>query len=107
MRHLLVGHIENWYHFLIKWLSKSKILCFITKMNTSKETETNSDILSCDVFSSDVIYFFIKNIKVFQWVSKSKFLCFMTKVNSQNGNETNLISIFNGCKILKYFYGVS
>ena len=31
----------------------------------------------------------------------------MTKVNSQNGNETNLISIFNGCKILKYFYDVS
>ena len=38
----------------------------MTKMNTSKETETNSDILPCDVFSSDVIYFFIKNIKVFQ-----------------------------------------
>ena len=67
-------------------------------------------------FKSDVTYFLSKNIEVIKWLSKSKFLSFITEGNPNNRNETksdilhgtysNLISGFNGYKILKYFYDI-
>ena len=39
-------------------------------------------------FKFDIIFYWSKNIKVFQWLSKSKFFSFMTKVNAKNENET-------------------
>ena len=60
----------------------------MTKMDQNNENETKLRIFTWDIFKSDVILFFIKNIKVFQWLSKSNFLSFMTKVNPNNANET-------------------
>ena len=85
----------------------------MTKVNPNNRNETKSASFPWDIFKSDVISFFSKNIKVFQWLLKSKFLSFMTEVNPSNGNETksdnfhgtypNLTSFFIGSKILKYF----
>ena len=60
----------------------------MTKVNPNNGNETKSDIFPWEIFKSDVIYFFIKEIKIFQRLSKSIFLSFMTKVNPNNGNET-------------------
>ena len=49
------------YHFLSKnnevfqWLSKSKFLSFMNKVNPNNGNETKSDIFSCDIFKSDII----------------------------------------------------
>ena len=85
----------------------------MTKVNPRNGKETKSDIFPWDIFNSDTISFFIKNIKIFQWLSKLKFLGFTTKVNPNNGIETKLDIfprdifkfdiIFIGRKILKYF----
>ena len=60
----------------------------MTKVNPNIGNGTKSDIFQWDIFKSDNISFYPKNIKVFQWVPKSKFLSFMTKVYPNNGNET-------------------
>ena len=38
----------------------------MTKVNPSNGKETKSDIFPSDIFNSDTISFFIKNIKIFQ-----------------------------------------
>ena len=60
----------------------------MAKMIPSNKIETKLDIFPWDIFKSDVMYFFIKNIKVFYWLSKLKFPGFMTKVNKNNENQT-------------------
>ena len=89
------------YHFLSKnvklfqWLSKSKFLSFMIKMNPNNGNETE-DIISWYIFKSEARSLFIKNIKVFQWLSKLKFIGFMTKVNPDLGNETkDILSFFH------------
>ena len=50
------------YLFLLKnikifqWLSKSKFLSFMTKVNPNNGIETKSDIFLWDIFKSDVIF---------------------------------------------------
>ena len=46
----------------------------MTKVNPDNRNKTKSVIVPCDIFKSDVTYFFLsKNIKVFQLLSKSNF----------------------------------
>ena len=82
-------------------------------MNQTNGNQTKSAIFPRGIFNSDGIYFFVKNIEVFQLLLKSKFLSYMAKVNPNNGNETksgiflrtysNLTSFFIVHTILKYF----
>ena len=95
IRHFSTGHIQIGQHnFFVKtykmfqWLSKSKFLSFMTKVNPDNGNETKSDIFPWDIFKSGTISFLSKYIKVFQWLSKLQFLSFMAKVNPDNGNET-------------------
>ena len=60
----------------------------MTKVKPNSGNETESDIFQQDIFKSDNISFYPKNIKVSQWVPKLKFLSFMTKGYPNNGNET-------------------
>ena len=50
---------------VFQWLSKSKFLSFMTKVNPNNESETKSDIFSWYIFKSDTISFLSKYIKVF------------------------------------------
>ena len=73
---------------VFQWLSKSKFLCFMTKVNPNNGNKTKSGISIGHIQIWHQILFYHKNTKVFQWLSKSKFHSFMTKVNPSNGNET-------------------
>ena len=45
----------------------------MTKVNLNNGNETKWDIFPGDIFKSNTISFFSKNIKMLQWISKSKF----------------------------------
>ena len=59
------------YLFLLKnikifqWLSKSKFLSFMTKVNPNNGNETKSDIFPRDIFKSDIIFIGHKILKYF------------------------------------------
>ena len=60
------------------------------------------------------LFFYQKNMKVFQWLSKSKFLSFMTKANPNNENETksksflwNILKFDIKSFLLKKYSGIS
>ena len=69
-----MGHIQIWHLLLSKlikvfqWISKSKFLNFITKVNPSNGNETKSHVFPRDIFKSDIIYISGKNTKMFQWL---------------------------------------
>ena len=51
-------------HILVfKWLSKSKFLDFLTKVNLNNGNDTKSDIFPRDVFKSDIIFIGHKMLK--------------------------------------------
>ena len=75
---------------VFQWLSKSKFLSFITKMNPNNGNE-KKQIFFYGTYSNLTPYLFLsKDIKVFQWLPKSKFLSFMTKMNPNNQDEARL-----------------
>ena len=45
---------------VFQWLSKLKVLNFVTKMNPNNGNETKSDIFTWDIFKSDTMSFFNK-----------------------------------------------
>ena len=45
------------YIEVFQWLSKSKFLNFMTKVNPNHENKTKSDIFSWDIFKSDIIFY--------------------------------------------------
>ena len=45
---------------VFQWLSKLKVLNFMTKMNPNNGNETKSDIFTWDIFKSDTMSFFNK-----------------------------------------------
>ena len=51
---------------VFQWLSKSKFLSSMTKMNPDNENETKSDIYSSGTFKSDIIFVCCQNTKIFQ-----------------------------------------
>ena len=53
---------------VFQWLSKSKFLNSVTKVNTNNGNETKSDILSWDIFKSDILFHWSQNTKIFQWL---------------------------------------
>ena len=59
IRYHFAGHSQIWKK-VFQWLSKSKFLSFMAKVNPENGNETKSGIFSWDIFKSDVIYFFIK-----------------------------------------------
>ena len=67
----------------------------MTKVNPNNKDLKKSNIFPQDIFKSDAVSFFTKNIEILQQLSKSKFLSFMNKMNPNNGNETKL-DIFPG-----------
>ena len=44
------------YIKVFQWLSKSRVLSFMTKVNRNNGNETKSDIFPWDIFKSDVIF---------------------------------------------------
>ena len=88
-----VGHIQMWgtISFLSKdikvfqWHLKWKFVSFMTKVNLHNGSETKLVMFSWDIFKTDTISFFIKNIKVF------------------HGTYSNRTWFFTGHEILKYF----
>ena len=61
IRHFSMEHIQIWHLFLLKnikvfqWLSNSKFLNFMTKVNPNYGNKTKSDISLRDIFKSDTI----------------------------------------------------
>ena len=62
----------------------------MTEINSKNWNEPKWDILSCDIFKSDVISFYQKTIKVLKCLSKLKFLSFLSKDEQDNGTEIKL-----------------
>ena len=69
------GHIQIWRYFtwskkikVFQWLSKSKFLSFMPKVNPNDEKETKSDIFSWDIFKSDIIFHWPQDTKIFWWL---------------------------------------
>ena len=94
IRHYLTGHTQIRHHFFIKKELKyfndfhnRNFPVLWLKWTQTMEMKQNQKFFH-ETFKSDVIYIFIKKIKVFQWLSKPKFLSFMTEVNSSNASET-------------------
>ena len=79
---------------VFQWLSKSKFLSFLTKVNPNNENKRKSDIFPWGIFKHHIISFLSKNIELFQWLSDFKFLSFMTEVNEAKSNvfHSNLTS---------------
>ena len=44
---------------VFQWLSKSKFLTFMIKVNPNNGNETKSEIFPCDIFNYDVIFVLI------------------------------------------------
>ena len=64
---------------VFQWLSKSKILSFMTNVNPSNWTETKPGIFSLDIFKSDIIFHWSQYTKIFNdscnwnfWISFQK-----------------------------------
>ena len=51
-----------------QWLSKSRVLSFMTKVNRNNGNETKSDIFQWNIFKSNVIFHWSQNTKIFQWL---------------------------------------
>ena len=48
---------------VFQWLSKSKFLSFMTKVNPNNGNETKSDIFPWDIFKSDTISFYFNDFQ--------------------------------------------
>ena len=53
---------------VFQWLSKSKFLSFMPKVNPNDDKETKSDIFSWDIFKSDIIFHWSQDTKIFRWL---------------------------------------
>ena len=73
---------------VFQWLTKSKFLSFMAKVNLNYGNESKSDIFPWVIFKSVIYFFLSKNIKLFQWLLKSRFHNFMMEVNRKKRNET-------------------
>ena len=68
MRQTQIWHQIFLYQKNVKtfqWLSKSKFLSFMTKVNPNNGNETKSDIFPRDIFKSDIIFIGHKILKYF------------------------------------------
>ena len=53
---------------LFQWLSKSKFLSVMTKVDLNNRNETKSVNFPCDIFKSDNIFQWSQNTKLFRWL---------------------------------------
>ena len=53
---------------VFQWLSKSKFLSFMAKVNSNNWSETKSDISPWDILKSDINFHRSQNTKIFQWL---------------------------------------
>ena len=51
---------------VLQWISKSKFLSFMTKVNPNNGNETKSEIFPWDIFKSDIIFHWSQNTKLLQ-----------------------------------------
>ena len=91
-RHGLTGYIQIWHHILSKKKYfidfQNRVFSVLWIKSTKLKKQSKIRNFLWEIFKSDVMYFSLKIIKVFQWLSKSKFLSSMTKANPKNWNQT-------------------
>ena len=107
MGHIHIGH---YIFFLSKntkvfqWLSKSKFLSFMTKVNPNNGNETKSEICPWGTVKSDIIFHWSQNTKIFQLLLQLALFNFIAKVSTNKYSE---IKLHGTCANLTVFFVIS
>ena len=91
---------------IFQWLSKSKFLSLMTKVNQNYGNETKSDIFQRYVFKSDVVFLFPLNTKIFLWLLWLALFDLIVKVNAIKKGEIKSHGTCGNLTVFFLFYKV-
>ena len=67
---------------IFQWLSKSKFVSFMTKVDQNIGIGAKSDFFSWDIFKSDSIFYWSYNSEIFTWLLQLALFNLIVKVNT-------------------------